>query len=106
MDPLELDRVLRRHPGKIPVLLLRDKSCDPSLPVINKSKFLVPALFSVVEFIYSVRKWVKLRPEQAIFIYIGYYIPATHLTMQEIYENHKSADGMLRITYSSENTFG
>jgi hypothetical protein len=106
MEPGELDRVLRKHPNKIPVFLTRDASTSTSLPIITKSKFLVPALFSIAEFIYSIRKWVKLRPEQAIFIYIGRYIPAAHLSMQEVYAQHKSTDGLLRITYSSENTFG
>jgi hypothetical protein len=49
---------------------------------------------------------VKIRPEQAIFIYIDHYIPASHLTMEEVYAQHKSKDGLLQITYASENTFG
>ena len=106
METAEVDRILRKFPNKVPVFLIRDKSTSSLLPIISKSKFLVPSFFSIAEFIYSIRKWVKLRPEQAIFIYIGHYIPASHLTMEEVYAQHKSKDGLLRITYSSENTFG
>ena len=106
METAEVDRILRKFPNKVPVFLIRDKSTSSLLPIISKSKFLVPSFFSIAEFIYSIRKWVKLRPEQAIFIYIGHYIPASHLTMEEVYAHHKSKDGLLRITYSSENTFG
>lgn len=105
MEPGEIERILRKFPTKIPVLLIRAKN-TMSLPILTKSKFLIPTFFSVADFIYSIRKWVKLRPEQAIFIYIGYYIPASHLTMDAIYAQHKSKDGLLRITYASENTFG
>lgn len=106
METAEVDRILRKFPNKVPVFLIRDKSTSSLLPIISKSKFLVPSFFSIAEFIYSIRKWVKLRPELAIFIYIGHYIPASHLTMEEVYAQHKSKDGLLRITYSSENTFG
>lgn len=106
MESEEVDRILRKFPNKVPVYLIRDKSTSSSLPIISKSKFLVPSFFSIAEFVYSIRKWVKICPEQAIFIYIGQYIPASHLTMEEVYTQHKSKDGLLRITYASENTFG
>jgi len=106
MESTEVDRILRKFPNKVPVFLIRDKSTGSSLPILGKSKFLVPSFFSIAEFVYSIRKWVKLRPEQAIFIYIGHCIPASHHTMKEVYAQHKSKDGLLRITYSSENTFG
>ena len=73
---------------------------------IDKHKYLVPNDISVGQFVYIIRKRVKLTPEKAIFIFINDVLPPTSTLMGDIYNEHKNEDGFLYITYAGENTFG
>ena len=69
-------------------------------------KYLVPADLTVGQFVYVVRKRIKMSAEKAIFIFINNVLPPTAALMSSIYEDQKDEDGFLYITYSGENTFG
>lgn len=58
------------------------------------------------QFIYVIRKRIKLPPERAIFLFVDNMIPSTSSLMSVVYEVQKDEDGFLYITYSGENTFG
>ncbi len=60
----------------------------------------------MAQFVYVVRKRVKLAPEKAIFIFVNNQVPNTAELMVKVYEEQKDEDGFLYITYSGENTFG
>ena len=66
----------------------------------------MPADLTVGQFIYVIRKRIKLPPERAIFIFVDNVIPPTAALMSTVYEVRKDEDGFLYITYSGENTFG
>ena len=102
----ELDRIRKNHPDKIPIFISKSIHSKDSLPEIRKKKFLVPSQFSMGEFVATIRRWLLLTPEQAIFVFIENALPCISSTIGEIYEQHKSVDGVLRMTYASENTFG
>lgn len=61
---------------------------------------------TVGQFVYVIRKRIKLAPEKAIFIFVDEVLPATAALMSAIYEEHKDDDGFLYVSYSGENTFG
>lgn len=69
-------------------------------------RYLVPADLSVGQFVYVVRKRIKLSAEKAIFVFIENTLPPTAALMSALYEEHKDEDGFLYMTYSGENTFG
>ncbi|KAA8573593.1 hypothetical protein EYC84_005176 [Monilinia fructicola] len=69
-------------------------------------KYLVPSDLTVGQFVYVIRKRIKLSPEKAIFIFVDEVLPPTAALMSSIYEEHKDEDGFLYISYSGENTFG
>lgn len=100
----ELERIQKNYPDKIPIFIT--KSSKDSLPDIRKHKFLVPSHFTMAEFQLTIRKWLVLTPEQAIFIFIGNSLPMSGRTVGELYNDHKGPDGVLRVSYASENTFG
>ena len=78
-------------------------------PPISKNKFLVPGDFTVGQFVYIVRRKLvdTLSPTQALFVYVRISIlPSTSATIEQIFEEHHEADGILYIEYSLENTFG
>lgn len=41
------------------------------------------------QFVYVIRKRIKLAPEKAIFIFVDEVLPATAALMSAIYEEHK-----------------
>ncbi|GAB2241700.1 hypothetical protein Droror1_Dr00018475 [Drosera rotundifolia] len=73
---------------------------------IDKKKYPVPTDLNVGQFVYVVRKRIKLSSEKAIFIFVKNILPPTAAMMSAIYEEHKDEDGFLYMTYSGENTFG
>ncbi|CEQ43153.1 SPOSA6832_05058 [Sporobolomyces salmonicolor] len=83
-----------------------EKADKTDIPAIDKKKYLVPADLTVGQFVYVIRKRIKLAPEKAIFIFVDEVLPPTAALMSSIYDEHKDEDGFLYVTYSGENTFG
>lgn len=63
------------------------------IATIDKKKYLVPADLTVGQFVYVIRKRIKLSPEKAIFIFVDEVLPPTAALMSSIYEEHKDEDG-------------
>lgn len=74
------------------------------IATIDKKKYLVPADLTVGQFVYVIRKRIKLSPEKAIFIFVDEVLPPTAALMSSIYEEHKDEDGFLYITYVVHST--
>lgn len=51
------------------------------------------------QFVYVIRKRIKLAPEKAIFIFVGDILPATAALMSDIYNEYKDEDGFLYVRY-------
>ncbi|KAI8474820.1 MAG: autophagy protein Atg8 ubiquitin like-domain-containing protein [Monoraphidium minutum] len=100
----EAARIRDKYPDRIPVIVEKAEKSD--IPDIDKKKFLVPADLTVGQFVYVIRKRIKLSPEKAIFVFVKNVLPPTAALMSSVYEDHKDEDGFLYITYSGENTFG
>ncbi|KAH8200658.1 hypothetical protein TruAng_005195 [Truncatella angustata] len=110
----EAERIRQKYADRIPVICEKVEKSD--IATIDKKKYLVPADLTVGQFVYVIRKRIKLSPEKAIFIFVDEVLPPTAALMSSIYEEHKDEDGpscanmalcrFLYITYSGENTFG
>ncbi|BAT77373.1 autophagy-related protein 8C-like isoform X2 [Vigna umbellata] len=100
----ESARIRDKYPDRIPVIVERAERTD--IPDIDKKKYLVPADLTVGQFVYVVRKRIKVGAEKAIFVFINNTLPPTAALMSSIYEENKDDDGFLYMTYSGENTFG
>ncbi len=57
----------------------------------------MPADLTVGQFVYVIRKRIKLSPEKAIFIFVDEVLPPTAALMSSIYEEHKDEDGYVFI---------
>ncbi len=104
--PGEAERLRSKFPGRLPVLVLRHRGVPSDVPRLPKSKFLVPRDLTLGQFIYVVRNQMKMTSDKALFIFVGNFLPTTSMLMSEIYAQHRSADGFLRVVYTSESTFG
>lgn len=100
----EADRIRLKYPDRIPVISEKAEKSD--IPDIDKKKYLVPADLTMGQFVYVIRKRIKLPADQAIFIFVNNTLPPAAALMSQVYKEHASDDGFLYITYSGESTFG
>ena len=57
--------------------MICEKVEKSDIPTIDKKKYLVPADLTVGQFVYVIRKRIKLSPEKAIFIFVNEILPPT-----------------------------
>ena len=101
---LESSKIISKYPGRIPIVVEKHTSCE--LPTIEKFKYLVPQDMTISQFIFVIRKGVKLNQDHALFITVNKSLVSSNSTVLENYEEHKDKDGFLYVIYTSENTFG
>ncbi|KAK9936025.1 hypothetical protein M0R45_012890 [Rubus argutus] len=100
----EAARIREKYPERVPVIV--EKAVKSDIADIDKKKYLVPADLTVGQFVYVVRKRIKLSADKAIFVFVKNILPPTAALMSAIYEENKDEDGFLYMTYSGENAFG
>jgi GABA(A) receptor-associated protein len=100
----ESSRIRDKYPDRIPIIC--EKINRANVPDIDKEKYLVPNDLTVGQFIYVIRKRIKLPAEAAIYLFLSGSIPPTSALISNLYESFKDEDGFLYVTYSKENTFG
>ena len=100
----ESSKIIERYPDRIPIIVEKDKKSK--IRDIDKNKFLVPNDMTLGQFMYVVRKRIKLDPTEALFFFVNNILCNNTQTLGEIYKTYKDKDGFLYILYTSENTFG
>merc|ERR1712107_34117 len=96
-------RILAKYPDRIPVIC--EKAAKSDLPDIDKKKFLVPGTMLVGEFKYIIHKHINqtanssIAADQTIYLFTGSTSPKTGASMSEVYDQWKSDDGFLYVTY-------
>ncbi len=96
----ECQRIKMKCPDRVPVIV----EAKPDLPILNKKKYLVPRDLTVGEFLYTLRKTIKLSPEQALFLFFNEQVlsPSSE-EMGSVYESNKDSDEFLYAMLCSEN---
>lgn len=100
----ESSRIINKYPERIPIIC--EKSEKSNVEEIDKKKYLVPSDLTCAQFIFVIRRRLKLSAEKAIFLFINGLIPQSSETIRNLYYKNKDKDGFLYITYASENVFG
>jgi GABA(A) receptor-associated protein len=100
--------VLTAHHDRIPVIVEYDPADKELFKNLDKQKYLVPLDLTVGQFMYVIRKRIKLPPETAIYMFFRDNTLATGSTlMSSMYSGHKDPeDQFLYIRLAAENTFG
>jgi GABA(A) receptor-associated protein len=98
-------RIREKYPDRYPIICERGRGAD--VPTIDRKKYLVPNDISIANFMYIIRKRIKLPPEKSIYLFFGdTQLLPTNTLISMAYENHHDKDGFLYITYNGESTFG
>ena len=101
----ESTNVLKKYPNRIPVIVEKSDKCK-DLQDIDKNKYLVPDDLTFGQFIFVIRKRLKLSADKSLFLFVNNtLIPSVNL-MKQVHDQNADKDGFLYILYTSENTFG
>ena len=94
-----------RASGRVPLLFARREGCF--LPHLTPAARLVRPDASVGAVLALLRREMKLRPHQAIFVFLPCYrLAPASATVGQLHAQNPSGDGLLRLIYSSEDAFG
>ena len=102
----EVDGIRAKFPTKIPVIVERYHK-EKMLPVLKKSKFLVPQEYTMNQFVMLIRNRMSLTSTQSFYLIINNKsLASMSTTLQEIYAAEREVDGFLYMTYASQEMFG
>ena len=99
----ESEKILAKYPERIPVIVER---FSEDLPELDRKKYLVPDDLTMANFMYVIRKRIKLEAERSIFLFVNNKILQMSTTIGVIYDKYSDEDGFLYIKYCGETTFG
>jgi GABA(A) receptor-associated protein len=95
--------VLKKYPTRVPVIV---ENIDTNIPKLDKNKYLVPYDMMYSQFLYTLRKRLKLSPKKGVFLMINNSLFSGSLLMNNIYISNLNADGFLYVKIYGENVFG
>ena len=102
----EADRIMQKYPDRIPVFVEKNVNSN-NTPEIDKHKYLVPTDLSMGQFMYVIRKRLKMSPDKALFLFVnGEVVCNASLVSEVYYRCHDPDDGFLHAVYSCESVFG
>ena len=111
----ESARIRQKYEHRVPIIVHRS-SHEKTIPPINRRKFLVPDDLSMAQFMYIIRKRIKLNSETSLYLFVGDSIDKssrksgalvpTSQTISQVDAEYRDPDGFVYITYAGESTFG
>ena len=101
---LESSSIIQKYPNRLPLIVTKAEKSNVN--DIDKKKFLVPNDLTVGQFIYVIRKRIKMDAKQALYMFCNNTLIPGNMLLREAYSLYKDADGFLYLQFSLENTFG
>jgi len=97
----EYAKIRKKYSDHIPVVVFTDGM------EIDKHKYLLTEDLTAGHFLFIIRKRLKLKEDEAIFMSVGkgIMVPATQL-LKVLYSTYKDESGFLYINITKESTFG
>ncbi|XP_076877496.1 microtubule-associated protein 1 light chain 3 gamma [Brachyhypopomus gauderio] len=102
----EVFTIRSKFPNKLPVIVERYLQ-EKQLPLLDKTKFLVPQELTMGQFLCLLRSKIALEATQALYLLIsGRNMCNMAASMSEVYAQHRDPDGFLYMNYASQDMFG
>lgn len=101
----EFDKLHQKYPDRIPVIVEKYSKCK-NAPDIDKKKYLVPLDLTFGQFMYVVRKRLKLDADKALYFFCNDTLVPNNILMSHLHKDSAEKCGFLFVNYSSESTFG
>jgi len=102
---LKASIILKQHSDRIPVVVECSEQLQSMHP-LKKNKFIVPFELTLAQFIFVIRKHMKLDPSYAIFVFINNKLHPSTAIMGDLYAGQKNEDGFMYLDVFQESTFG
>ncbi len=102
----EAQRLRNKYPDRIPIIVELEERDGKTLGTLDKRKYLVPQDLNLTQFMYVIRKRMKLSNETAMFMFVGKILAPMDSTTEQLYNEHKASDGFLYITIAGDSAFG
>ena len=89
----ETSRIMKRYPDRFPVICEKN-IYDVTCPDIDKHKYLVPYNITVGQFMYVIRKQIRLPSSDTLFMFVGSErtILSPNTEMSEAYYRFRNID--------------
>lgn len=109
----ESKRILLKYPNHVPIIIKQSK--NSKIPMIDKHKFIVPNEVTLGQFMYIIRKRIRLSPSKAMYLFVEhdiahgkkeYIIPPNTEIIGNLYNKYKAECLFLYVVINGENTFG
>jgi GABA(A) receptor-associated protein len=102
----EATRVRNSYPDRVPCIV--EVKAGNDLPQLDKRKYLIPKTLTWPQFLFVLRKRLRLRPDKALFIFVNNIAIAgsSDRTIGQWDKEHRSDDGFLYVFLAAENAFG
>jgi GABA(A) receptor-associated protein len=97
--------ILKQHSDRVPVVVECSEQLQSVHP-LKKNKFIVPFELTLAQFMFVIRKHMKLESTYAIYVFINNRLHPTTSIMGDLYATQKDEDGFMYLSVFQESTFG